>query len=110
MSDAPDSLTSKSTREGVVTINGTEHTFKTTAPTQGELNALDEEHSDVEGDIEWACIIVENYLDSFDGEPVESVDAVPIDRVLLLHSKIQEAWTADIQAAVEEMGLDEGNP
>jgi hypothetical protein len=108
MSDGLDALTSNPAQEGSIDINGEEYSFETTPPTRDELNALDEEYADTNDEVEWAYIMLDEYLDTFDGEEIEDVNEIPLPRALELHSQMQFAWTADVQAALEEMSL-EGN-
>ena len=106
-----DALTSNPSQDGSIEIDGDEYSFETTPPTRAELTALDDEHDDDVDQSEWAYIFIREFLDSFDGETVDDamVDDIPMPRALLLHQKMQEAWTTDIQAAFDEMEI-EGNP
>jgi len=107
MGDALDALTSNPTQEGTVSIDGTEYQFETIAPTRARLNELDGEHPDAD-EVEWAYIMLDEFLVSFGGEDVDAVDDIPLNRALLLHNKIQMTWTGDVQAAIEEMQI-QGN-
>jgi hypothetical protein len=109
MSNGQDALTSTPTREGTIEIDDEEYSFETTPPTRNELNALDEEHPDTNDEIEWAYIMIDEFLDSFDGDEVEDVGEIPMDRALSLHAEMQLCWTDDVRAAMNEMVLDEGN-
>lgn len=104
-SDA-DVLTARERLTGTATINGTDIDVVTTAPTIGELQALDDRISERPGDeAELILEVIDDHL----VEPDVAAADIPLNNVMQLWVDLQQIWAQSdaVEQAMEE--LDTGN-